>query len=88
MTVYVDEPIYRFGRCHMCHMMADTTEELLEMAKNIGLKPEWIQDAGTPREHFDVSKTYRWKAVKDFGAKEVKSRDLALLMRRKRGDQP
>lgn len=30
------------------------TEELLEFAARIGLKPEWIQHAGTWKEHFDL----------------------------------
>ncbi len=32
MAFYVDDMEARFGRMKMCHMIADTTEELLEMA--------------------------------------------------------
>lgn len=85
MTVYVDNAIHPFGRMVMCHMMADTTEELLEMADRIGVARKWLQRAGTTYEHFDISKGKRAEAVKA-GAVEVRSRDLGLLMKRKRAD--
>ena len=83
MTVYVDQMRAPFGRMVMCHMMADTTEELLAMADKIGLPRKWIQDAGTSREHFDVSLTKR-KAACEHGASEAGIRILATLMARKR----
>lgn len=85
MTVYVDNAIHPFGRMVMCHMMADTTEELLEMADRIGVARKWLQRAGTTYEHFDISKGKRAEAVKA-GAVEVRSRDLGLLMKQKRAD--
>jgi hypothetical protein len=40
--VYVDDmyksPMGQFGRMKMSHMIADTTEELLQMADKIGVK--------------------------------------------------
>ncbi|MEE2978053.1 MAG: DUF4031 domain-containing protein [Pseudomonadota bacterium] len=51
MTVYVDDmhltDLGRFGRMRMCHMIADTTDELVSMARCIGVDPKWIQKAGT-----------------------------------------
>ncbi len=38
-----------------CHLFADTHEELMAVAEKAGLNPKWIQDAGTPDEHFDVT---------------------------------
>ena len=78
MSVYVDSMGARYGRMIMCHMMADTTEELLEMADKIGVKRKWIQSAGTWREHFDICLSMRAKAVK-FGAIEKSSRELVML---------
>lgn len=83
MAVYVDNMKASYGRMKMCHMMADTTDELLEMADRIGVKRRWIQYAGTVREHFDISMTKRAEAVKA-GAIEVTMRDLGILMKRKR----
>lgn len=83
MPVYVDPAKHSYGRMIMCHMMADTTEELLAMADRIGVQRKWIQKSGTAYEHFDISKTKRAEAVAA-GAREVSSRDLALLIRRKR----
>lgn len=65
-----------FGRMVMCHMIADSTEELLAMADRIGVAREHIQDAGTAREHFDISKGKRAQAIL-FGAVEVTLRELA-----------
>lgn len=55
MTVYVDDMFADFGRMKMCHMIADTTDELMAMAERIGVQRKWIQHAGTPREHFDIA---------------------------------
>jgi len=54
----------------MCHMYADSTEELLAMADRIGVARKWIQYPGTYKEHFDVCKSKRALAVQD-GAIEV-----------------
>lgn len=43
MAVYVDEPIHPFGRMLMCHMWADTLDELLDMADRIGVQRKWLQ---------------------------------------------
>lgn len=53
--VYVDDMEAAYGRMKMCHMMADTPEELLAMVDRIGVQRKWIQHAGGPREHFDIA---------------------------------
>jgi hypothetical protein len=81
--VYVDEAKYPYGRMLMCHMIADTTDELLAMADRIGVARKWIQHAGTEREHFDVCKSKRELAIAA-GAVPFKRTGLVALLRRKR----
>lgn len=76
MAVYVDDMEASFGRMTMCHMIADSTEELLSMADQIGVARRWIQDRGTYREHFDVCKSKRAAAVQH-GAVQVTQKELA-----------
>lgn len=82
MSVYVDTMRAKFGRMVMCHMMADTSAELLDMAGKIGLKPEWIQHPGTPKEHFDVSLARRSDAI-IHGARIATPREILDLLKRK-----
>ncbi|KAB2656297.1 DUF4031 domain-containing protein [Brucella tritici] len=76
MSVYVDDMAAPFGNMVMCHMWADTDEELLAMADRIGIQRKWIQghpylSFGRHRNaswvHFDIAKSKRALAVK-FGA--------------------
>lgn len=56
MSVYVDDMEAPFGRMKMCHMYADTHEELVTMADAIGVNRKWIQYPGHPvKEHFDIA---------------------------------
>jgi len=55
VAVYVDNMRAIYGRMVMCHMVADTTAELLAMADTIGVARKWLQHAGTYREHFDIA---------------------------------
>lgn len=68
----------------MCHMMADTTEELLAMADKIGVNRKWIQHAGTPKEHFDIAKSSKAKAIKA-GAIQITMKEMGkFYVNRKR----
>lgn len=78
MAVYVDNFKASYGRMKMCHMIADTQTELLEMADKIGVKRKWIQEMDKPREHFDICLSKREKAV-EFGAIEINMRELANI---------
>lgn len=84
--VYVDNMKAGYGRMIMCHMIADTTEELLDMADKIGVSRKWIQYAGTYREHFDVSKSARAKAVAA-GAKEITTMELGRMLSKRQINQ-
>ncbi len=64
----------------MCHMGADTTEELLAMADKIGVARKWIQNQGTWREHFDICLSKRRLAV-TAGAIEVSQREFVMRKR-------
>jgi len=90
VTVYVDNmylfPMGRFRRMKMSHMIADTTEELMAMADRIGVARKWVQQAGTPDEHFDVSMGAREKAI-EAGAVEISMRELAQKCRDRRAVQ-
>lgn len=79
MTVFVDSARNALGRMKMCHMIADTLEELHEMAEKIGMQRSWFQgEASFP--HYDVSLTRRGKAVR-LGAVELERRGMALKIR-------
>lgn len=84
MSVYVDHPKHPYGRMIMCHMMADTTDELLAMADAIGVQRKWLQNAGTATEHFDVCKAKRDLAIQRGAVTIVDSRELVRLIRMKR----
>ena len=76
MMVYVDDAYIPYGRMKMCHMIADTEEELHEMADKIGMKREWFQNTSMP--HYDVGMGKRTLAV-EYGATEITMRELIAL---------
>lgn len=85
MAVYVDNMRARYGRMMMCHMLADTEEELHAMALQIGLPRRWHQFAGTPKSHYDTCLSKRALAV-SLGAVEVSRTQVALILRQRRAE--
>jgi len=83
MSVYVDNMRARFGRMKMCHMIADSTDELLAMADRIDVDRKWLQKAGTPHEHFDIALSKRALAVAA-GAVEISTMDIGRIIRARR----
>lgn len=79
MTVYVDDMQARFGRMNMCHMIADSNEELLAMADQIGVARRWLQKPGTWQEHFHIAMTKRRLAV-EASAVEVSRMQLGRIL--------
>ena len=56
MTAYVDNVRHRYGNMIMCHLWADTLEELLAMVDKIGVQRKWLQQP--PKAswiHFDIA---------------------------------
>jgi Protein of unknown function (DUF4031) len=86
MTVYVDdmhlEELGRFRHMQMCHMIADTDQELHAMAERIGMQQRWHQKAGTARSHYDIPTSLRALAVQ-LGAVEITMRQAACMTDRR-----
>lgn len=83
MPVYVDDMRAPYRRMVMCHMLADTDEELFAMARRIGVNVKWHQKAGTAHSHFDVCLSKRALAVK-YGAQEIDRYRVSDLIKAKR----
>ena len=86
MPVYVDGARNGFGRMVMCHMLADTPDELHAMAAAIGMKRAWYQ---SPQKssfpHYDLSLTRRALAVAK-GAKEIDRRECGAFMKKTKSE--
>ena len=77
MTVYVDDMKAPFGRMVMCHMIADTDEELHTMADRIGVARKWFQRKASG-DHYDISLSKRERAF-DFGAVPITWRQAGVM---------
>lgn len=76
--VYVDDMRAPYGRMIMCHMIADSEDELHVMAERIGVARKWYQG-----DHYDICMAKRALAV-TYGAKEVSRRELGTIVIAKR----
>ena len=87
MTVYVDDmyrhEIGKLGRMKMSHLIADTTDELLAMVREIGVNPKWIQHPGTRDEHFDIAISKRAAAIAA-GAVPITYRECGAMNKRRK----
>lgn len=69
----------------MCHMLADTLEELHKMADTIGINRKWFQSkASTP--HYDICKSKRIIAI-NHGAIEVSRKEVVSIIRKLRNNE-
>jgi hypothetical protein len=76
--VYVDDAIWPFGRMMMCHMLADSRDELHAMADKIGVSRRWFQDKTVP--HYDLCKSKRSLALRS-GAFKIDRWKMAELIK-------
>lgn len=74
MTVHVDTMRARLRRMIMCHMIADTDEELHAMAERIGVTRNWYQ-----RDHYDIAMAKK-KLALAAGARQISLRQLACMV--------
>lgn len=84
MTVYVDDMHAAFGRMKMCHMLADSDEELHAMADRIGVARKWWQSPEKASgSHYDIALSKRALAVAA-GAVEITWRQAGAMNARRR----
>ena len=74
MSVYVDDMNADFGRMKMCHMIADTEDELHVMADAIGVSRKWYQG-----DHYDICLSKKAKAIAN-GAIEIEWAELSRMV--------
>lgn len=78
MAVYVDNMSAPYRGMRMCHMVADSEEELHAMADRIGIARRWYQG-----DHYDISLGKRALAVR-YGAREITMRQLGCMVANRR----
>ena len=75
MTTYVDHARLRYRGWLMSHLVADSPEELEDMARRLELREEWGQGS-----HYDVTESKRAAAIR-LGARAVTTRQLIRILR-------
>lgn len=86
MTVYIDDMNAPYGRMTMCHMVADSDEELHAMADKIGVARKWHQNPktmGVSNSHYDICLAKKALAIK-YGAIPITFRQLGRMLNHKR----
>lgn len=87
MSVYVGVPMWPYRNWTMCHMFADTEEELDAMADKIGLQRSWKQRKRNRKPgtvgalvHYDIAESKRRLAIKagavDLNTLEKEAKEL------------
>lgn len=82
MSVYVDDYYAPYGRMLMCHLIADSQKELLNMVMKLNINIIHIQNKNTYREHFDICKSKRKLAI-EYGAIPITVRELGEILRQR-----
>jgi len=92
--VYVDDmyltEMGRYGRMRMSHMIADSTAELIDAARSVGVQARWLQKSGTHQEHFDICMSKRKKLIGRANVVECTVKELTIMCmyRREHGILP
>ena len=81
--VYIDNYEAPFQNMIMCHLIADSNQELLEFVDKINVNRKWIQHVGKYSEHFDICLSKKKLAIR-FGAIEISPKELVGKMREKK----
>jgi hypothetical protein len=71
--VYIDNYNKKYARMTMCHMIADTEQELYEMVDKIGIQRKWKHN-----NHYDICLSKKQLAIKN-GAIEIETLELAKI---------
>jgi len=83
-VVYVDDMKAPYRGMLMCHMVADSDEELHAMAATIGVQRRWWQSPEkTSGSHYDIAQSKRALAVAA-GAVEITLRQCSAMNLRRR----
>ena len=87
MSVYVDDVRHAFGRMVMCHLWADSLDELLAMVDRIGVQRKWLQQPPHASwVHFDITLSKKARAL-EAGAILTDKYGPVEFLARHRGDQ-
>jgi hypothetical protein len=88
MACYVDTvrdyPLAGLRHDRFCHLLADTREELHEMAEALGVPHRFFQDHPW-RWHHDLPEPLREKAL-ELGARELTLHEVGALLRRRKAE--
>lgn len=83
MAVYVDNMRAKYGTMIMCHMLADTDDELHCMADKIGINRKWHQYPGTYKSHYDISLVKKKLAIEN-GAIEITRKQTGQILKKRK----
>ena len=82
--LYVDKAKIPYHRMKMSHLIADSTDELAQAARDLQIGPRHINKRGKAEEHLDICQYKKVMAIKSLGAIEVSDRELVKKIRAKR----
>lgn len=84
MAIYVDDMRAKYGRLVLCHMLANSDEELHAMAAKIGVARKWWQSPEkTAGSHYDIALSKKALAIQ-YGAIEITWRQAGAMNSRRR----